>query len=344
MTSTVLNALDFALEDLARQIGAEVLGDPAARITRLDTVQDAGEGSLTFVRGASFAKTFAASDATAAIVEAGLFEEPPQGKTLLLVEKTDLAFIKVLELFAPPPLACEPGVHPSAHIHPEARIDPSASVGPFCCVGPRSTIGPGTVLRARVSISEDVTLGAGCALHDGVVVRERCSIGDGTVLHAGVVIGGDGFGYRPAEDGKGLVKVPHLGGVTIGRGVEIGCNTTVDRGKIGNTSIGDGTKIDNLVQIGHNCTIGRCVILCGQVGISGSVTIGDGAILGGQVGVADNVTIGPGIQLAAKAGANRDLTDASTPYMGPLAMPAKDYLRSYAKFRELPSGARKSGD
>lgn len=328
----------ITVSKLAELLGARVLGDADAAITGLASIDDASGGDLTFVRDKPFAGKFASCAAVAAVTTEDLFESAPDGKTLLFVEDVDLAFAAALERFAEPAPPPPPGVHDSSIIDPTATVDPRAHIGPFCSVGPGATIGA-AVLLERVSVGASASVADGCTLHPGAIVRERCHIGASSVIHSGVVVGGDGFGYRPAPDGSGLVKIPHLGGVRIGAHVEIGCNTTIDRGKLGDTVIGDGCKIDNLVQIGHNCRLGRCVILCGQVGLSGSVSVGDGAVLAGQVGSADNLSIAAGARIGAQAGLLADITEPGD-YIGSPAWPAKDFLRAMAKLRDLPRIAR----
>jgi UDP-3-O-[3-hydroxymyristoyl] glucosamine N-acyltransferase len=195
-------------------------------------------------------------------------------------------------------------------------------------------IEPGVRLRAGVRIGRDVRVGEGSDLHPNVVVEERCVIGRGVIIHAGAVIGADGFGYRPSEDGRSVVKIPHIGWVEVHDGVEIGACTTIDRGKFGPTVVGVGTKIDNQVQIGHNCRIGRACIICGAVGIAGSVEVEDGVTIGGGAGIRDNIRIGAGAKLAAGVGLMHDVPPGET-WLGAPARRFDDAMRDFAAARDL---------
>ncbi|MBL9150349.1 MAG: UDP-3-O-(3-hydroxymyristoyl)glucosamine N-acyltransferase [Phycisphaerae bacterium] len=308
-------ARTISVGDLASRLKGELSGSPDLVIDGLETVFDARQGQLTFIGDERHAQAWTTCGATAAIVSKKVAKSVTcngESKAIIVVDDADIAMIAVLEDFAPaeelPPI----GVHPTAAIDPTASIGPGARIGPFVSVGPRSKIGANVAIFAGTAIYCDVSIGDGSVLHANVVVRERCVIGRGVILHGGVQIGSDGFGYRPSPDGRGILKVPHLGNVVIGDAVEIGANSCVDRGKFGATSIGAGTKIDNLVQIGHNCRIGRGCIFSGQVGIAGSTTIGDGALIGGGVGFADHLVIGKGVKVAARSGVMNNIPDGET--------------------------------
>jgi UDP-3-O-[3-hydroxymyristoyl] glucosamine N-acyltransferase len=231
------------------------------------------------------------------------------GVAVLLVADADLAMATVLgmieaaQAMAPP----GPGVHPSSLVHPTAQIDATATIGPLCTIGPGAVIASGVLIKERCSIGASCRIGEKSALHPGVVLYAHTQLGERVIVHANAVIGADGFGYRFDPSKGGLAKIPHVGNVIIGDDVEIGAAACIDRAKFGSTRIGAGTKIDNLVQIGHGCQIGRSVVICGQVGLSGSVTIGDGAMLGGQAGVADQRHIGAGAMVAAQSGVESDV-------------------------------------
>lgn len=333
----------FTTGAIASATGAELLGRDDLPISSLDPIDRAGPQSLTFIRSAEFARQWAGSAAAAAFVSRGVevHGHDPAQRTLLVVDDADLALIRLLELaakeMAPPPPA--PGAHPGAVVDPAARVAPGAHVGPGCVIEAGAVIGERAVLVAQVFVGRESRIGAGVTLHPGVRVLARCEIGDGSIVHAGSVIGADGFGYRPAPDGKGLVKVPHIGTVRIGRNVEIGACTCVDRGKLGATTIGDGTKIDNQVQIAHNCQVGRSVIICGQAGLSGSVTIGDGAVLAGDVAVADNLTIGAGARIGPRSGVMNDIPAGET-WLGQPAINAREETLNMAVTRRLARTVR----
>jgi len=331
----------FTTGELCSRLGATLVGPADLTITRVDAIDTGDARALTFIRDPKFAEKWGASRAAAAVVTRGI-EVPahdPGSRALLIVGDADLAFVRALELFQPPRPEPEKGVHPSATVHPSADVDPSASIGPQCVIEAGATIKAGVVLLAGVYVGRDVTIGEGTWLHPGAVIEERCSVGRLCILHAGSIIGADGFGYRPRADGAGLVKIPHLGDVRLGDEVEIGANSCVDRAKFGSTRIGDGTKIDNLVQVGHNCDIGRWCVICGQVGIAGSVRMGDGVQVGGAAGIKDNISIGPGAEIAANAGVMNDVPPGAK-WMGAPAGPAREQMENYAVMRKLGHLAR----
>lgn len=321
---------------IATALGAELIGPSDIEVKRLDTLHHAGPGEMTFIRDGQNARLWPDARASAALVSRGLVVDGHDAgtKALLVVGDADIAMISTLELFAPAPPARAPGVHPSAVVDPDARIDSSAHVGPLCVVERGASVGPGSVLISGVFLGANASIGARTTLHPGVSVLERCAVGNGCILHAGVVIGADGFGYRPDPKTGMPLKIPHIGNVVIGSAVEIGANSAVDRAKFGSTIVGDGAKIDNLVQVGHNCHIGRCVILCGQVAVGGSVTIGDGAVLGGGASVRDNISIGARAQVAGRAGVTKDV-EAEAAVFGLPAVPAKEAFRMHAATRRL---------
>ncbi len=320
--------------ELAELLRAELVGPSDVRIARLDALDRADSATLTFIRDARHVDRWQTSAAAAAIVSRGIEAEPGEGRALLFVQDADHALIQVLDALTPPthrPV----DRHPTAAIDPSAAVDRTVSIGPGVCVGPRCVIEAGAILHANVTIGADVRIGAHAEIRAGVVVEDRCVIGARARLHPNCVIGSDGFGYRPSKDGKGLVKIPHAGNVEIGDDAEIGAGTTIDRGKFGATVVGAGTKIDNLVQIGHNCRIGRSCIICGCCALAGSVTVGDGAVLAGGVGVADNITIGARSKVGARSGVMDNIPDGET-WVGYPAAPWKQTMRIVAATKQLP--------
>lgn len=282
-------------------------------------------------------------DAGAAIVTRAVAESagltPGLGRALLLVDDADRALVALLGAIAVPRYHHE-GVHAGAVVEAVDGLGAGVSIGAGSFVGPGSTIGDGTVLHANVTIGADVSIGAGCELMAGVVVYDRCRLGSGVVVHANTVIGADGFGYVPRADGRGVEKVPHIGDVVIGDGVEIGAGSCIDRGKLGSTAIGDGTKIDNLVQIGHNCEVGRSCIICGCTGLAGSVQLGDGVTVAASVGIADNVRIGAGATIGAGSGVMDNIPAGAT-WVGIPARPARETMKILAATRMLPAALKR---
>ena len=315
-------------------VGGNLDGPAGLNITGIEQIERAQPGQLTFIGTRQYAAKWSSSRASAALAQQDLSLDPGTGRALIRVPDPDLALAIVLEKFAPMPPGHQ-GVHRQAAVDPQAQIEPGVAIGAFSFVGPRARVGQATVIHPNVTILDDVVIGAGCALWPGVVIRERCIIGDRCILHPNVAIGGDGFGYRPAPGGRSLIKIPHIGIVTLGRDVEIGAGTCIDRGKFSETLIGDGTKIDNLCQIGHNCRIGRCVVIAGQVGIGGSVTIGDGVMIGGGAIIKDHITIGDGAKVGGASAVMHDVP-AGESWHGHPAQDARATFREFAAIRKLP--------
>lgn len=330
-------------QSLAQMLGAELLGPPDIVLSDLAGIDEAGPGSLTFIRSETYAKRWQRSEASAAIATRGV-DVPghdPASRALLLVENADqslVALLTELSRLASAP-APPPGAHPSAIIDESAVIDPTAAIGPYCIIGPGARIGAGTVLHARVTLGEAVTVGERTVFHPGVVVYHHCVIGNDCLFHAQASIGADGFGFIPHPSGVGLVKVPHLGNVVIGDNVEVGAGSCIDRGKFASTTIGEGVKIDNLVQIGHNVRVGPHVVLCGQVGLGGSTVIGQGAMLGGQVGVQDNKSVGEGALIGGKSGVMQHIPPGES-WFGTPARPAVAALRSHRTSERVANTVR----
>lgn len=333
--------------ELAALLGAELRGPGDVRLSGFAPLETAGADDLTFVREARYAGRLLESKAGAALVsravlgdEAALraVEGVRGGRAVLIVDDADMAMVRLLEDVASktPKWGPEVGIDSSAHVDPTSRVARNVRVGAGVVVGPGSTVGEGVVLYPGVVIGARVEIGVGCVLHSGVVVLDRCVLGREVLLWPGVVVGTDGFGFRKSDDGRGLVKVPHVGNVLIGDRVEVGANSTIDRGKFGSTRVGSGTKIDNLVQIGHNCVIGRSCVICGCCGLSGSVVLGDGVTLAGGVGIADNRRIGDGATIGARAGVMDDVPAGET-WLGTPARPVRQMLRAFAAFHEMPS-------
>jgi UDP-3-O-[3-hydroxymyristoyl] glucosamine N-acyltransferase len=325
----------FTIEEINQKINGKLKGDPAILITGVDQVADAKENQLTFIGEKKYIKLWQQSSASAAIVKDGLSIEPGPEQTLIFVSDADLSLALVLEMFAPEPPKCEAGIHSAAVIDSTAKIGAGAAIGAGCYIGPRVVVGEHTKLYPNVTVLDNTRIGNGTIIWSGTIIRERCRIGKYCIIHPNVTIGADGFGYRPSPDGQGMVKIPQIGTVEIGDGVEIGAGSCVDRGKFSATRIGDGTKIDNLVQIGHNCKTGRSCVMAGQSGLAGSVTLGDGVIMGGGARVNDHVTVGSGVRIGGNAGVISDVAPGKTL----LGMPAEDHrqtLRLWAAMKQLP--------
>ena len=274
----------FSIQEIAEHVAGKLIGKKDILITGLEQIEQAQPGQLTFIGSNKYLKLWEHSEASAALVSQNL-ELTPGNRALIQVVSADLAIAQVLDLFAPAPPRFATGVHETAVVDPTAMLGKNVSIGPACYLGPHVKVEDDSVLYANVTVMDESTIGHRSILWPGVVVRERCHVGDDCILYQHASIGSDGFGYRLSLDMKTLVKIPQIGDVLIGNGVEVGANSCIDRGKFSSTRIGDGTKIDNLVQIGHNCCIGQSCIIVAAVAIGGSVTLGDFVTVAGEVAI-----------------------------------------------------------
>lgn len=298
--------------------GTLLCGDPGLEVRGLNSIAEAQIGDVTFLGNTRYAAALADSAASAVLVPVG-FQSALGDKAFIEVENPTLAFSRVIRQFGPKKPAVHRGVHELATVDPTARFDPEhVSIGPGVYVGEGAVIGRGTILWAGCFIGAGVVLGEDCELHPNVVVRERCVLGKRVVIHSGSVIGSDGFGYELHEGRH--VKIEQVGIVEIEDDVEIGSCTTIDRARFGRTKIGEGSKIDNLVQIGHNCSLGKHCIIVSQTGISGSTRLGDHVTMGGQVGVAGHLVISDRVILLAKSGVTKSIPEPGA-YTGYPAKP-----------------------
>ena len=334
--------LSATIREIAGIVQGEIEGAEDLSVAGFVMLHEAGEGDLTFVGTGKHAKNWATSAATAALVsrDLDLGDWARDNRAVIRVDNADHALIDVLTRFSSDKSMPESGVHPSAMVSDAAELGSGVRVGPFAVISSGCRIGDNTVIESGVRIHENVRIGGDCHLHAGVVIREECELGDRVILHANVVIGADGFGYQPARDGSGLVKIPHLGNAVLGDDVEIGANSCVDRGKLGSTSIGNGTKIDNLCQVGHNCRIGAHCAISGLSGLGGSTTVGDGTLIGGGCGIADHLTIGRGVRLAARSGLMNDIPDGET-WGGMPAKEIREAMKEILMIQRLPTLSRK---
>ena len=320
-------------------------GDPAdRRIGNIAPLDSAGPSDISFLDNSKYLDAFANTRAGACLIAPRFAASAPRGPALLETRHPYPAFVAVTrklfsEMLRPSSLFATKGRAASAQVHPTARLEAGVTVDPLAVVGPRAEIGAGTVIGARTVIGPDVCIGRDCAIGPGTTIMHAL-IGDLVIVHPGVRIGQDGFGYLPSSQGH--QKIPQARRVIIQDDVEIGANTTIDRGATRDTVIGEGTKIDNLVQIGHNCSIGCHCLIVSQVGISGSVTIGDFAVLTGQVGIADHLTIGAGVVLGGRAGVMSNVPDGAR-WAGTPAELAINWKRGVVLLRRL-RGRRNSSD
>jgi UDP-3-O-[3-hydroxymyristoyl] glucosamine N-acyltransferase len=320
--------MPFTAADIAKHLQGEVVGDSSTVLTGFAPADRAQAGNLTFAENGDYFARAEQSEASAIIVD-GSFTS---NKVLIRVPNARIAFAKTLALFFPEP-KFQSGIHPTAVVAGSARIDQSAHIGPHCVVGEKTRIGARTVLQGGNHIGAGCQLGEDVNLFPNVTIYPRAEIGNRVRIHSGTVIGSDGFGY--VRDGEIHRKVPQIGNVIIRDDVEIGANVTIDRGALGPTLIGKGTKIDNLVQIAHNVAIGEYCLVISQVGIAGSTKLGNYVILAGQAGLAGHLKIGDQVTVAAQAGIMNDIPDGEK-WLGSPGQPDRQAKRQMIALQHLP--------
>jgi UDP-3-O-[3-hydroxymyristoyl] glucosamine N-acyltransferase len=318
------------LNELAELIGGKVVGDGSVTINRMAPIDAAGPGDITFVANPKYLARLKETTASAVIVKPGI-ESP--GVALLVCDNPYLAFAKVLTaLHVRRPEA--QGVMDGARVDPSVELGADVTIHPGCVIGAKVRIGRGTILYPGAVVYDGVEIGEDCLVHAGVTIREQCRLGNRVVIQPGAVIGSDGFGFAP--DGKAYYKIPQVGIVAIQDDVEVGANVCIDRAAMGVTLVKRGTKIDNLVQIAHNVTVGEDTILVAQVGIAGSSKVGNHCTLGGQVGVSGHIKIGDNTMVGAQSGIISDL-DAGQVFSGTPTMPHREWLKASAAVKNLPA-------
>jgi UDP-3-O-[3-hydroxymyristoyl] glucosamine N-acyltransferase len=317
------------LRDLAERLGCELIGDGEVEVDGVGGIEQAGPRDVTFLANPRYAPHLAATRAAAVILGPG--HEAPLPR--LVCDDPYLAFARAVALLRPPGRPA-PGVHPAAEVDPTAALGPGVHVGALAVVGAGVRVGARSALHPHVVLYEGVEVGEDCVLHSGVQVRERCRLGNRVVVQNGAVIGADGFGFARDREGR-YHKFPQVGIVVIEDDVEIGALTAVDRAALGETRVGRGTKLDNLVQVGHSVTIGEDTVLAGQVGVAGSTRIGSRVTLAGQVGVAGHLTIGDGVIATAQTGIPGSV-EKGVVVSGYPAIENRAWLKSSAVFARLP--------
>jgi UDP-3-O-[3-hydroxymyristoyl] glucosamine N-acyltransferase len=323
----------FTLAQINEILNGEIIGETSQIITAPEQLELAKSSEISFIGNKKYEKLWESSKACVAVVNNDIAILPGENRAFIKVKNADLAMSQVLELFAPPPPLFKEDIHPTAVIDTSAIIGKGTKIGAGAYIGPNVTIGENTIIYPNVTILDECTIGSQTVIWSGSVVRERCHIGNHCILHPNCTIGADGFGFRPDPE-RGLVKIPQIGNVIIGNGVEIGANSCVDRGKFSSTILGDGCKIDNLVQIGHNSKLGKFCIMAGNSGLAGSVTLGNGVIIGGSASIKDHLTIGDGAIIGAGSGVAADV-EAGKTMLGYPAVEARDALKQWAVIKRL---------
>jgi UDP-3-O-[3-hydroxymyristoyl] glucosamine N-acyltransferase len=326
----------YTLQQIVERFGGELVGDPRLRIARVATLENAGPDAIAFLANERYGAQARSTSAAAVIVGPGARDATPAAR--IVCEHPYLYFARVSGLLNPRREAVA-GTHPTACVDPRACVHATAEIGPFAVIGARARVGAGTVIGAAACLGEDVSVGRDAYVHAAVTIYRGCSIGDRTVIHSGAVIGADGFGIAP--DGDSWVKVPQIGRVRVGDDVEIGANTTIDRGAIDDTIVEDGVKLDNQVQIAHNVRVGAHTAIAACTGIAGSARIGRYCRIGGGVGIAGHVTIADRVEISGHTAVTRSI-DAPGIYSGVYPFePNRDWRKNAVQVRRLADLARR---
>jgi UDP-3-O-[3-hydroxymyristoyl] glucosamine N-acyltransferase len=320
----------LTLREIVAKLGGEALGEVGAPLTGVATLDSAGPTEIAFLANPKYRGRLASTRAGAVILGPG--DRDAASIPRIVADNPYAYYARTVALFHPAPAAV-PGIHPFAQIDGSANVDASAEIGAFVVIGPRSTMGKGAKIGSHCVIGEDVTIGEGTRLHPRVTLYDGCVIGARCILHSGVVIGADGFGM--AREGGRWVKIPQIGAVRIGDDVEIGANTTIDRGALDDTVIEEGVKLDNQIQIGHNCVIGAHTVIAGCTGISGSVTLGRNCMIGGGVGLVGHISICDHVTISGFSLITKSITEPGTYTSGLPFMPHADWLRNAVHLRRL---------
>jgi UDP-3-O-[3-hydroxymyristoyl] glucosamine N-acyltransferase len=318
------------LGELANRLGAELRGDAEVEVTGVKGIEEAGPNEVTFVANPRYTALARKTQAAAVLVEP---EFQDIGAATLRIKNPYLAFSRALALFNAPP-NYPPGIHSTAVIHPTAAIGEGVHIGAYVVIGPYVRLGPYATLLPHVVLYPGVQAGSHLFAHAHAVVRENCMLGDHVTLENGAIIGSDGFGFAKSEDGH-WEKIPQSGPVLLGNRVEVQANACIDRASVGTTEIGYGTKIDNLVQVGHGSKVGANTLLCAQTGLAGSSVVGNNVILAGQTGVAGHCTVGDGVVLTAQSAVSHDVP-AGKMISGSPGFDNRVWLRAVTIFQRLP--------
>ncbi|MCA9302723.1 MAG: UDP-3-O-(3-hydroxymyristoyl)glucosamine N-acyltransferase [Phycisphaerales bacterium] len=341
MNQTAEQGVSISAGDLAGLVGGRLVGDPSVVLNTIAGIDEGTEGALTFIRAQPFADRWAGSACSAALVTEGIDvpDHDPASRALIFVTNADHALVRVLRAIDPGHALPPAGIHQLAVVDPTAEIHPTARIGPGCVVGAGTSIGANSTLIASVFVGSACSIGNDTIVHPNATISDRVRVGSRCVIFSGSVLGADGFGFIPATTTTHAIKIPQIGTVAIGDDVEIGACCTVDRAKLGATTVGNHVKLDDHVHIGHNCIVEDDVVICGCTAVGGSVTIGKGTLIGGAVVISDQATIGSYAKIAGGAMV-LDRVPANETYAGIPAMPARTALANHGAMRSLASFMR----
>lgn len=323
----------FSVLEINTLLKGYIVGSTSHSVSSPEQIELAGNHQITFIGHKKYEKLWERSKASVAVVNNDISIQPGNNRAFIKVNDADLAMSQLLELFAPLHPQFDTDIHPTASVHPTAIVGKGTRIGAGTYIGPHVELGENVTIYPNATILDHSTVGKNSTVWSGVVIRENCHIGRNTILHPNSTIGADGFGFRPCPE-RGLAKIPQIGNVVIGDWVEIGAGACVDRGKFSSTIVGDGCKIDNLVQIGHNSVLGKFCIMAGNSGLAGSVTLGDGVMIGGSASIKDHTTIGSGAIIGAGSGVAGNVPAGKT-YLGYPAAEARTTLKQWATIKKL---------
>lgn len=331
--------MQFTAKEVSLLLNGTIEGNPDVKVFQLAKIEEAQEGSLSFMSNPKYEAFLYTTEASVVIVNEDLVIDKSLHPTIIRVKDAYISFSVLLEKYNSLKLD-KKGIEQPSFVHPDAKIGKDVYIGAFTYIGANALIGDGTKIFPQCYIGDDVKIGENAALHSGVKIYHDCIIGNKVTIHASTVIGSDGFGFAPQADGT-YKKVSQIGNVIIEDDVEIGANTCIDRATMGSTIIRKGVKLDNLIQIAHNAEIGQNTVIASQTGISGSAKIGESSIIGGQVGVVGHVTLAKGTQIQAKSGINKSIEEEGKKWGGAPATSYQSYMRSQVIIQRLPEMERK---
>lgn len=326
--------MEFSAAQIATFVHGTVEGNGDVKVSQFAKIEEATPGTLTFLANPKYTHHIYTTRASIVLVSDDFQPEQPVASTMIRVANPYETLSQLMQMVAAATSQHPSGIEQPSFVADGVAVPDDAYVGAFAYVGAGAVLGKGVKIYPQAYVGNNVVIGDGTVLYPGVKVYHGCRIGQRCVLHAGVVVGSDGFGFAPDALGH-YHKIPQLGIVTIDDDVEIGANTTIDRGTMGQTHVGQGTKLDNLIQLAHNTEVGCHTVIAAQAGVAGSAKIGDHCMIGGQVGFAGHITVGNGVQIGAQSGIPNDVADGAV-VMGYPAVPARDFLRQAALLKRLP--------
>ena len=325
--------MEFSAKQIADFLKGEIIGNPDVKVNNFAKIEEGKPQTLTFLSNPKYTHYIYETKADIVLVNADFKAEKDISATLIRVDNAYEALAKLLQLVEMTK-AAKVGVEPMSYVAPSAKVGEEVYIAAFAYISEKAVIGNKCKIYPHVFIGENVKIGNNVTLYSGVKIYADCKVGDNSIIHAGAIIGSDGFGFAPQPDGS-YSKIPQIGNVVIESNVEIGANTTIDRAVMGSTTIHEGVKLDNLIQIAHNVQIGKHTAIASQTGISGSTKIGEKCVFGGQVGLAGHINIGNEVKIGAQSGIMKDLKDGAE-LIGSPAIPIKDWYRSSVIFGKLP--------